>query len=264
MLAEQPHRPQPQPYRAAAVPGAATGRSISPSTAPHPHHRVPHAAAAPPAEGAARRGLDRQAAGRRRCGGHADRRRAAAGAGRAGRHPAPGVPGGCRRRAGRGSGGGGMLAEQPARRPGRRDRAGRDRCRRGLHGRHRGHHDLRLGGRAGRADPRRRHRRRRADPGPPLGFRASRAAGAGAADRAGAGRHRRHHAAARRLHAGVVRRVGAGATGQGLDLAALRAHRGQQVSAADGPLAVRTSIPARTSGWSAPAQSRRWWRSSPR
>src|SRR3546814_16032662 len=42
------------------------------------------------AEAAARPGVDRQAAGRRRCGGHLDRRRAAARAGGPGRHFAPG------------------------------------------------------------------------------------------------------------------------------------------------------------------------------
>ena len=74
---------------------------------------------------------------------------------------------------------------------------------------------------------RRGHRRRRPDPGPALGLRAPRPAGAGAADRAGAGGHRRHHAAARRVHARAVGGVAAGAARQGLDLAARRAHRGQ-------------------------------------
>ena len=77
-------------------------------------------------------------------------------------------------------------------------------------------------------------RRRRADTGPSLGFRAPRAAGVGAPDRLGADRDRRHHAAARRLHARAVGGVGAGATRQGLDLVARRAHRGRGLPAADG------------------------------
>ncbi len=56
--------------------------------------------------------------------------------------------------------------------------------------------------------------------------------GAGSADRAGTRGRRWHHAAARRLHVGARRRIATGAIGQGLDLAALRPHCGQYVSAA--------------------------------
>ena len=53
------------------------------------------------------------------------------------------------------------------------------------------------------------------------------------------------HAAARRLHVGARRRIAAGPVGQGLDLAALRAHRGQHVSAARRPAGVALRRPAR-------------------
>ena len=230
-----------RPRGSATGTGSATRAIRSARGAVHPASGAVLAVSAASAGGAASsafgtappsgRGLDRQGARRRRRRGHAHRCRAAAGAGRAGRHSAPRDPRRC-----------GRWWRSPGRHrcwlyratgwTSRCDRPGRHRRRGGLHGRHRRHHDLRLGLRARRPGDRRGHRWRRPDPGPTLGFRASRAAGAGAADRPGAGRHRRHHPAARRVHAGAVGGRTARAARQGLDLAARRPDGGRHVSAA--------------------------------
>ena len=155
----------------AAVPAAV----LPPQYAPQQYQPPPPCRRASDAAAATRRRLDRQGTGRRRRHGHPDRRRAAAGAGRAGRHPASRDP--RRRRERRWPSA--LVASPawlyaPARRAGRCDRAGRHRCRGGVHGRHRHHDHLRLGVCTRRSRHRRGHRRRRADPGPALGFRAPR------------------------------------------------------------------------------------------
>ena len=223
-----------RPAGSAAVPGAAlaaVSAAICAATAAGRTATSRTAGTARRAEGAARRGLDREAARRRRSGGHPGRRCPAARARRPGGPSASRVPGRGGRGFGRRTGGSGRMAVPPARWTGRCHRPGRYGRRRGLHGRHRRHDHLRLGVRAGRPGRRRDHRRWRPDPGPQLGLSTPRCAGVGSAHRARARGGRRDHPAPRQLHAGARRRVSAGATGQGLDLAAQRSHRGQHVSA---------------------------------
>ncbi len=207
------------------------------ATAARPSHR-PAAATDPAAirtagaAAAARRELDRQGPRRRRCRGHAHRRRAAPRARRAGRHPAAGNPRRRGRRAGRGARRRRGSAVRPSGRPSRRDRLGRNRRGRGVYRRHRGHDDLRLGVRARRPGDRGGDRRRRAHLGSVLGLSAPRPAGTGAADRAGADRHRWHHDAPDRIHARHLGRIPARPARQGLDLAARRENHRLDLSAA--------------------------------
>ena len=132
---------------------------------------------------------------------------------------------------------------------------GRDRCRRGVHGRHRGHDDLPLGVRPRRPGDRRGDRWRRPDPGSALGLAAPRPAGAGAADRARADRHRRHHDAVDRVHARHLGRIAARPARQGLDLAARRPDHRTDVSAADRVGRGPRSATATTPGWPVAARS---------
>ena len=121
----------------------------------------------------------------------------------------------------------------PPRRTGRCHRPRRNGYRRGVHGRHRDHDDLRLGVRTRRAGARRGDRRRWPHPGQALGLPAPRPARAGAADRPRPDRRRRHHDAVDRVHARHLGRVAARSARQGLDLAACGADHGADVSAVD-------------------------------
>ena len=239
LLADRPSVPQPAPQ---PVP---TPQPYAPPPAaywppPHQVQPVPFRPATAPATGAAgaaataRRELDRQGPRRRRRRGHAHRRRTSAGARRTGRHPAAGNPRRRRRVAGRCTRWRRGSALCPPRRAGRRDRLGRDRCRRGVHRRHRGHDYLPLGVRPRRPGDRGGDRWRRPDFGSALGLAAPRPAGAIAADRARADRHRRHHAAPDRIHARHLGRIAARPARQGLDLAAHRQDHRLDLSAVGG------------------------------